>query len=164
MRRRTWRAPRWMTASTANSPKTRMIASVSTMSALTQGIVARSSSLSTRRGRLGWRARSSATGDQPRARAPLRTQAPMHPSAPVTRTRSPSSAIAEALPGSAGRRAVVPALDQILGGLDGYGCVAAIGVGADRLAEFLVQRRTADQHDVVVADALLLHRVDDHLH
>ena len=56
------------------------------------------------------------------------------------------------------------ALHVVLGGLDRHGGVAAIGIGADGLAEFLVERRAADQHDIVVADALFLHRVDDDLH
>ena len=51
-----------------------------------------------------------------------------------------------------------------LGGLDRDRGVAAVGIGADRLGERLVQRRAADQHDVVVADALLLQRVDHDLH
>ena len=42
---------------------------------------------------------------------------------------------------------------QLLGGLNRSGRIAAIGVGADGLAEFFVQRRTADHHDVVVTDA-----------
>ena len=41
--------------------------------------------------------------------------------------------------------------DERLGGLDGDRRVAAVGVGADRLAELLVQRRPADEHDEVVA-------------
>ena len=57
-----------------------------------------------------------------------------------------------------------PRGDQRLGGLHGDRRVAAVGVGADGLAERLVQRRAADQHDVVVADALVLHRVDHDLH
>ena len=51
-----------------------------------------------------------------------------------------------------------------LGGLDRDRGIAAIGVGADRLGERLVQRRAADQDDVVVADAVLLQRVDHDLH
>ena len=38
------------------------------------------------------------------------------------------------------------------------------GVGTDRRTELLVQRRSADEHDVGVAQALLGERVDDHLH
>ena len=59
---------------------------------------------------------------------------------------------------------VVAPRDPGLGGLDRHGRVAAVGVGPDGLGEGLVQRRTADQHDVVVADAFLLQRVDHDLH
>src|SRR6516162_11934873 len=54
--------------------------------------------------------------------------------------------------------------DQGLGGLHGDGGIAAVGIGADRFAELLIQRRTAHQHDVVLADTGLLHLVDDNLH
>src|SRR5690606_6773549 len=64
---------------------------------------------------------------------------------------------------SAGKH-VVLALHEFLGGLHGHGRVAAVGVGADGLAEFLVQRRAADEDDVIVAKTLFLHRVDDDLH
>src|SRR5580704_2767881 len=37
------------------------------------------------------------------------------------------------------------------------GSIATVSVRANRLAEFLVERRSADQHDEVVADPLLLH-------
>src|SRR5690606_13514365 len=57
-----------------------------------------------------------------------------------------------------------PLPDELLRDLDGRRRVAAIGVGADGLAEILVERRTADHDDVVVANAALLHRVDDDLH
>src|SRR5688500_8828932 len=40
------------------------------------------------------------------------------------------------------------------------GRVAAIGVGADRVGESLVQRRAADQHDMVAANALFDQRID----
>src|SRR6185436_17091700 len=53
---------------------------------------------------------------------------------------------------------------QGLGGLGSDGGIATIRVGTHRLAEFLVQGCAADQHDVVVADALLDHRVDHDLH
>ena len=39
-----------------------------------------------------------------------------------------------------------------------------MGVCANGLGEFLVERRAADQNDIVVADARLLHRVDDDLY
>ena len=45
------------------------------------------------------------------------------------------------------------------GRLGGDAGIAAVGVGADRRAELLVQRRAADQHDVVVADAAVLERL-----
>jgi hypothetical protein len=61
-------------------------------------------------------------------------------------------------------RMVVLALDERLGGVDRDGGVAAIGVGADGLAEILVERRAADQHDIVVAHAFLDQRVDHDLH
>src|SRR5262245_17892141 len=48
-----------------------------------------------------------------------------------------------------------PLPDQRHGGLDGDRRVAAIRIGADRLAELLVQRRAADQDDVVLADSAL---------
>src|SRR5678816_2665878 len=38
--------------------------------------------------------------------------------------------------------------DERLGGLHGNRGIAAIGVGADGPGEFLVERRTANQHDV----------------
>jgi hypothetical protein len=63
---------------------------------------------------------------------------------------------------SGGRRA--PRRDQRLGGFHRDAGVTAIGVGTDSLAELLVQRRATDQHDVVVAQALFLEGVDDHLH
>ena len=59
---------------------------------------------------------------------------------------------------------VVAARDVVLGGLDRDRGVAAVGVGTHRVGEGLVQRRAADQDDIVVADALLLHRVDHDLH
>src|SRR3546814_9691514 len=55
---------------------------------------------------------------------------------------------------------VVPTLHELRGGLHRHRRVAAIGVGADRFGEGLVQRRAADQHHVVVADAALLHGLD----
>src|SRR5262245_45687256 len=42
--------------------------------------------------------------------------------------------------------------------------VAAIGIGPDGRPELLVQRRAADEHDVVVADALVPKRLDHDLH
>src|SRR5690349_14605442 len=44
--------------------------------------------------------------------------------------------------------------------LHGDGRVAAVGVGPDGPPELLVQRRAAHEHDVIVADALLLQGVD----
>ncbi len=49
---------------------------------------------------------------------------------------------------------VVLALHEVLGSFDRHRRIAAIGIGADGLAEFLVQWCTADQHDVVVTNAL----------
>src|SRR6185295_1614130 len=49
-------------------------------------------------------------------------------------------------------RSRAPCLQQRLGGLHGDGRIAAVGIGADGLAEFLVQRRAAHQHDEIVAD------------
>src|SRR5512138_307344 len=54
---------------------------------------------------------------------------------------------------------VVAALHEVLGGFTRHRRVAAVGIGTDRVGEGLVQRRAADQDDVVVADALLLHGV-----
>ena len=53
---------------------------------------------------------------------------------------------------------------QVLGNLDSRCGVPTIGISADGLAELLVQRCPADQHDVVVANAVLLHRVDHDFH
>src|SRR6185436_3059506 len=66
---------------------------------------------------------------------------------------------------SSGRRSCCTAgHDESLGGLGGDGCVAAVRVCADRLAELLVQGSPSDEDDVVVPDAFLLERVDDDLH
>ena len=54
--------------------------------------------------------------------------------------------------------------DQRLRRLNRDGRVAAVRIGADRLRELLVERRAADEHDVLVAQTLLLERVDDDLH
>mmetsp|Transcript_5755 Transcript_5755/g.10013 ORF Transcript_5755/g.10013 Transcript_5755/m.10013 type:complete len:234 (+) Transcript_5755:258-959(+) len=56
------------------------------------------------------------------------------------------------------------ARDPFLGSFDGNSGVAAIGIRPDGLAEFVVQGRAADQNDIIVADAFLVHRVDDNLH
>lgn len=56
------------------------------------------------------------------------------------------------------------AAEEVLGGLNRNCGIAAIGVRSDGLAEFLVERRSADKHDIVVAYALFLHRVDHDLH
>jgi hypothetical protein len=45
--------------------------------------------------------------------------------------------------------------DQLLGGVGGNRGVTTIGIGADSFTEFLVQRRTANQDDVIIANALL---------
>src|SRR5512134_1534999 len=50
--------------------------------------------------------------------------------------------------------------DQLLRGLDRDGGIAAIGVGAHGLAELLVERRAADEDDVLVAQVLGLQLVD----
>src|ERR671919_508809 len=52
---------------------------------------------------------------------------------------------------------VVASRHHGLGGLDRDRRIAAIGIGTNCISERLVQRRAADQDDVVVADALLLH-------
>src|SRR5687768_13453785 len=57
-----------------------------------------------------------------------------------------------------------PSGDQRLRGLNRDGRVAAVRIGADRLRELLVERRAADEHYVLVAQALLLERVDYDLH
>src|SRR3990170_5988975 len=54
--------------------------------------------------------------------------------------------------------------DKGLGGFHGNGCVAAICVRADRLAEVFVQGGTADEDDGGGADPLLLQRLDHDLH
>src|SRR3989338_720367 len=56
------------------------------------------------------------------------------------------------------------ACHELLGGFHSHSCVTAIGVGTDGLAEFLVQGRTADQNDVILAHALFLHRIDHDFH
>ena len=61
-------------------------------------------------------------------------------------------------------RRSLPARHQRLGRLHRDGGVAAIGVGADRLGEGFVQRRAADQHDIIVAHAFFLKFVDHHFH
>ena len=48
--------------------------------------------------------------------------------------------------------------------VDGRAGVTAVGVCAHGLAELLVQRRATDQHDEVLAHALLFQGVDDDLH
>src|SRR5579863_1476846 len=54
--------------------------------------------------------------------------------------------------------------EQVLGGLDGNRGITTVGVRTHRLAEFLIQRGAADQHDVVVANAGFLQPVDHDLH
>src|SRR3569833_3742659 len=49
---------------------------------------------------------------------------------------------------------------QALGGFNRNGGVAAIRIRTDGLAELLVQRRTAQQDDVVIANTFVLHGVD----
>src|SRR5579871_2007016 len=50
----------------------------------------------------------------------------------------------------AGLHGSLPAREQGLGGLDRDRRVAAIGVGADRFGEGLVERGAADKHNVIV--------------
>src|SRR5262245_38376935 len=76
-------------------------------------------------------------------------------SGPQARTSTPWAAMCVA---AASRRRTA-FLDEALRGLDRGRRVAAIGSGADRAAELLVERSAADKHDVVVADALLLEPV-----
>src|SRR3954470_16332804 len=52
--------------------------------------------------------------------------------------------------GSLGDAAGTAFLDERLGGLDGDRRIATVGIAPDRLAELLVQRRPADEDDVVV--------------
>src|SRR5215469_4158485 len=47
--------------------------------------------------------------------------------------------------------------DQALRRLDRDRRVAAVGIRPDSLAELLIERRAADQHDEVVADVLFAH-------
>src|SRR5262245_35346822 len=55
-------------------------------------------------------------------------------------------------------------VDEPAGRLRGDTGVAAVSIGPDRGPELLVQRRAADEDDVVLADALVLQRLNDHLH
>src|SRR6516162_5565265 len=68
--------------------------------------------------------------------------------------------------GACGARAASGAArgDERLGGLDRDGGVAAVRIGPNRLAELLVERCTAHQHDVVLANADFLRLVDDDFH
>src|SRR4029077_14083083 len=43
--------------------------------------------------------------------------------------------------------------EQALGGLYRDGGITAVSIGTDGLAEFLVERSAADQHDEVIADS-----------
>ena len=45
---------------------------------------------------------------------------------------------------------------EALGGFDGHGRIAAIGIGANGLGKFLVERGPAHEHDVIVAHAFFL--------
>src|SRR5204863_2884382 len=53
-----------------------------------------------------------------------------------------------------GAELVVLASHEALGRLDRNRGIPTIGIGADRLGEFLVQGRAADQHDIIVAHPL----------
>src|SRR6202166_4942450 len=96
--------------------------------------------------------------DQPLARFNAVISRDSAPQA-ITSTR-PEDGTADK-PGSARRPA---RRNHRLGGLHGDGSIAAVRVGTDGFAELLVERRTADQHDELVAQALLLERVDDDLY
>src|SRR5512134_619068 len=91
-------------------------------------------------------------------------------SAPRATTRSASTGATTIEDAAAGlacllREGTALALGhEALGGLHGHGGVAAVGVGADRVRELLVERRAADQHDIVIAHTLLDQGVDDDLH
>ena len=65
---------------------------------------------------------------------------------------------------SSSRKLIVFAFHVGFGGLNSNRRIAAIGVRADGLAELFVERCTTHEHDIVVADALFLHRVDDDFH
>src|ERR1700726_2063731 len=76
---------------------------------------------------------------------------------PARRVSATSSGASAPQPMMRGRRrwllgdARTTFLHQRACGFDGDGRVPAVGIGAHGLAELLVQRRTADEDDVVVA-------------
>src|SRR5271169_438305 len=84
--------------------------------------------------------------------------------APQAMISSPPPLRAIALMCSMRRGAGPTSCDQPLGRLDCNGGIAAIRIRADGFAEFLVERRAADEDDVVVADPSFLQRIDNHLH
>src|SRR3954468_16414560 len=83
---------------------------------------------------------------------------------PTTRTRGAASGrTGEPRPGASGRDAGTALVDEPSGGLGRDPGIPAIGVGADGHPEFLVQRRPADEDDVVVADLPILEGLDHDL-
>src|SRR5688500_17190940 len=95
--------------------------------------------------------RSFVSATSSRARAPQ----------PTTSTRGAAVAALRRDAGTLGGSALV---DQAPRGLGRDTRIAAVGVRPDGHAELLVQRRAADQHDVVVPDLAVLEGLDDDLH
>src|SRR5690554_896473 len=59
---------------------------------------------------------------------------------------------------------LLPQCHELLCRLNGNRRVLTVGVGLDVLGERLIERRTAHEHDHIVTQALILKRLDHHLH
>src|SRR6185295_12570228 len=62
--------------------------------------------------------------------------------------------------GRLGLQPVAARLHESLCGLGGHCCVTAIGIGTDGVTELFIEWRTADQHEVLLAQPFFDERVD----
>src|SRR5688572_1955896 len=110
--------------------------------------------------RLGCMCRRASTASTLTPGTPRVSASSSRASAPQPMTTTRGGMVGTAASGDAGTALV----DEAPGRLRGHAGIAAVGIRADRHAEFLVEWRAADEDDVVIAHAAVLERLDDDLH
>src|SRR5687768_14012304 len=83
---------------------------------------------------------------------------------PTIRTRGGAALAASGARAASGRYAGTSLVDEAASRFGGDACISTVGVRPDGHPELLVERRTADEDDEVVAQATILECLDDDLH